>query len=88
MLDAATASHSLGEVLDLGSVTAGELYATLDWLGSEQALKTADLELRPVFHWTAPRVRAHVLLCMLAYYLEWHMRQTLAASFEDTTACW
>jgi hypothetical protein len=34
MLDAATASHSLGEVLDLGSVTAGELYATLDWLGS------------------------------------------------------
>jgi len=36
MLDTATASHSLGEVLDLGSVTAGELYATLDWLGSEQ----------------------------------------------------
>jgi hypothetical protein len=27
------------------------------------------LELRPVFHWTAPRVGAHVLLCMLAYYL-------------------
>jgi transposase len=37
------------------------------------ALKTVDLELRPVFHWTAPRVRAHILLCMLAYYLEWHM---------------
>src|SRR5271155_3156339 len=30
-----------------------------------RALKTVDLELRPVFHWTAPRVRAHVLLCML-----------------------
>jgi hypothetical protein len=30
-------------------------------------VKTVDLELRPVFHWTAPRVRAHVLLCMLAY---------------------
>jgi len=29
-------------------------------------MKTVDLELRPVFHWTAPRVRAHVLLCMLA----------------------
>ena len=40
-----------------------------------RSLKTVDLELRPVFHWTAPRVRAHVLLCMLAYYLEWHMRQ-------------
>ena len=43
-----------------------------------RSLKRADLELRPVFHWTAPRVRAHVLLCMLAYYLEWHMRRVLA----------
>src|SRR5947199_8548396 len=40
-----------------------------------RSLKTVDLELRPVFHWTAPRVRAHVLLCMLAYYLQCHMRQ-------------
>jgi hypothetical protein len=49
-----------------------------------RCMKTVDLELRPVFHWTAPRVRAHVLLCMLAYYLEWHMRQTLAPLlFED-----
>ena len=31
-----------------------------------------------MFHWTAPRVRAHVLLCMLAYYLQWHMRRSLA----------
>jgi hypothetical protein len=54
--------------------------------GVEQAfrsMKTADLELRPVFHWTAPRVRAHVLLCMLAYYLEWHMRQSLAPILFD-----
>src|SRR5438034_163065 len=42
-----------------------------------RSLKTVDLELRPVFHWTAPRVRAHVLLCMLAYYLQWHMRRSL-----------
>src|SRR6201987_4894347 len=41
-----------------------------------RSLKTVDLELRPVFHWTAPRVRAHVLLCMLAYYLQWHMRRS------------
>src|SRR5271170_4585437 len=37
MLDSATASHSLGETLGLGSVTAREIYATLDWLGGEQA---------------------------------------------------
>ena len=48
-----------------------------------RCLKTMDLELRPVFHWTAPRVRAHVLLCMLAYYLEWHMRQALAPLLFD-----
>jgi hypothetical protein len=46
-------------------------------------MKTLDLQLRPVFHWTAPRVRAHVLLCMLAYDLEWHMRQTLAPMLFD-----
>ncbi len=48
-----------------------------------RSLKTVDLELRPVFHWTAPRVRGHVLLCMLAYYLEWHMRQRLAPMLFD-----
>jgi hypothetical protein len=48
-----------------------------------RSLKTADLELRPVFHWTAPRVRGHILLCMLAYYLEWHMRQRLAPMLFD-----
>jgi CBS domain-containing protein len=49
-----------------------------------RSLKTVDLEIRPVFHWTAPRVRAHVLLCMLAYYVEFHMRQRLAPIlFED-----
>src|ERR1700687_2597513 len=48
-----------------------------------RSLKTVDLELRPVFHWTAPRVRAHVLLCMLAYYLQWHMRRCLAPMLFD-----
>ncbi len=41
-------------------------------------IKTIDLEVRPVHHRLADRVRAHVLLCMLAYYVEWHMRQALA----------
>jgi len=40
-------------------------------------LKTIDLEVRPIHHRRAHRVRAHVLLCMLAYYVEWHMRQAL-----------
>ena len=48
-----------------------------------RSMKTVDLELRPVFHWTAPRVRGHVLICMLAYYLEWHMRQRLATMLFD-----
>ena len=48
-----------------------------------RCMKTVDLELRPVFHWTAPWVRAHVLLCMLAYYLEWHLRQPLAPMLFD-----
>jgi hypothetical protein len=48
-----------------------------------RALKTVDLEVRPVFHWSAPRVRAHVLLCLLAYYVEWHMRACLAPMLFD-----
>jgi hypothetical protein len=48
-----------------------------------RSIKTVDLEIRPVFHWTAPRVRAHVLLCMLAYYVEFHMRQRLAPILFD-----
>ena len=42
-----------------------------------RSLKTVDIEIRPIHHRRARRVRAHVLLCMLAYYLEWHMRQAL-----------
>jgi hypothetical protein len=50
-----------------------------------RCLKTVDLQVRPVHHWLADRVRAHVCLCMLAYYLEWHMRQRLAPMlFNDT----
>ena len=48
-----------------------------------RCLKTIDLEVRPVFHWASPRVRAHVFLCMLAYYLEWHMRSRLAPILFD-----
>ncbi len=48
-----------------------------------RCIKTVDLHLRPIYHWLAARVRAHVFLCMLAYYLEWHMRQMLAPILFD-----
>jgi len=50
-----------------------------------RCIKTVDLNVRPVYHWLADRVRAHVFLCMLAYYLEWHMRQCLAPMLFDDT---
>ena len=40
-----------------------------------RSLKTIDLKVRPIHHRLADRVRAHILLCMLAYYVEWHMRE-------------
>ena len=40
-----------------------------------RSLKTVDLHVRPIHHRKADRVRAHVFLCLLAYYVEWHMRQ-------------
>ena len=40
-----------------------------------RSLKTIDLKVRPIHHRTADRVRAHIFLCMLAYYVEWHMRE-------------
>jgi len=43
-----------------------------------RSLKVDDLDLRPIFHRLEDRVRAHVLICMLAGYLTWHLRKTLA----------
>jgi len=40
-----------------------------------RSLKTIDLKVRPIHHRTADRVRAHIFLCVLAYYVEWHMRE-------------
>lgn len=48
-----------------------------------RSLKTVDLKVRPIHHRLADRVRAHVLLCMLAYYVEWHMRKALAPILFD-----
>ena len=54
-----------------------------------RSLKTIDLKVRPIRHRLEARVRAHIFLCMLAYYVEWHMREAwrpLLFSDEDQTA--
>jgi transposase len=48
-----------------------------------RSYKTVDLKVRPIYHHLADRVRAHVFLCMLAYYVEWHMRKALAPLLFD-----
>ena len=46
-------------------------------------IKTTSLEIRPVFHHLDKRVRGHIFLCMLSYYLQWHMNQRLSAVYEN-----
>ena len=48
-----------------------------------RSMKTVDIKVRPVGHWKAKRVKAHVFQCMLAYYVEWHMRRDLAPLLFD-----
>lgn len=48
-----------------------------------RSIKTVDLNVRPVFVYSEQRVRAHVFLCMLAYYVEWHMRARLKPMLFD-----
>ena len=50
-----------------------------------RTLKSVDLRIRPIHHRLADRVRAHIFLCLLAYYVEWHMREAWRALlFADT----
>jgi len=48
-----------------------------------RTLKGIDLRVRPIYHRTSDHVRAHIFLCLLAYYVEWHMRQALAPLLFD-----
>lgn len=70
------------------SLSAADVVRTYKGLARvEQAfrcIKQIDLSVRPIRHRTEDHVRAHVLLCMLAYYVDWHMRRALAPLlFED-----
>lgn len=56
-----------------------------------RSLKTMDLQIRPIYHYLEQRVRAHIFLCMLAYYVEWHLRQAwqeLLFDDEDASLKW
>src|SRR5216683_2000028 len=48
-----------------------------------RSMKTVDLHVRPIYHFSESRVRAHVFLCMLAYYVEWHLREALKPLLHD-----
>jgi hypothetical protein len=65
------------EQMDAGKVVA--TYKSLARVERDfRSIKSIDLDLRPIHHWTQDRVRAHVFICMLAAYLVWHLRQAWA----------
>lgn len=61
------------------TMEAAQVVRSYKWLATVErafrSLKTIDLKVRPIHHWLAERVRAHIFVCMLAYYLEWHMSE-------------
>ena len=63
----------------LGAAETVEAYKDLGNLERDfWSMKAEDIDLRPIYHYLENRVRAHVLLCMLATYLTWHLRRALA----------
>ena len=70
-------TNVLAERLDPGSVVS--TYKGLSVVERDfRSMKAIDLDLRPIYHWTEDRVRAHVFLCMLAAYLVWHLRKAMS----------
>jgi Transposase DDE domain len=70
-------TNTAADILDTGQVVTA--YKALSNVERDfRSLKTVDLDLRPVRHYTETRVRAHVLLCLLAEYLIWHLRRAWA----------
>ena len=70
--EALSAEHTVAAYKDLSQV---------EW--AFRSMKSVDLKVRPIYHWKDDRIRAHVFLCMLAYYVEWHMRGKLAELLFD-----
>jgi Transposase DDE domain len=69
------------------TMTSEELVSTYKSLAQVErafrSMKTIDLRVRPIYHFNDDRIRAHVFLCMLAYYVEWHMRDCLSEILFD-----
>jgi len=68
----------------LNTLEVVEAYKSL--INVEQAfrdMKTVQLEIRPVYHKTDARIKAHVFICMLAYYLLWHMNKALSGFYKE-----
>ncbi len=63
------------------TVSAYKDLSQVEW--AFRSLKTVDLQVRPIYHWKDDRIRAHVFLCMLAYYVEWHLRGALSELLFD-----
>jgi Transposase DDE domain len=69
-------------------MTEGEIVSSYKNLAQVErvfrTIKTTDLEIRPIYHYAEGRVRAHVLICLLAAYITWHLREKLAPlTFRD-----
>jgi len=63
------------------TVSAYKDLSQVEW--AFRSLKTIDLQVRPIHHWKDGRIRSHVFLCMLAYYVEWHLRGALSELLFD-----
>ena len=63
------------------TVSAYKDLSQVEW--AFRSLKTMDLQLRPIHHWKDDRIRSHVFICMLAYYVEWHLRGALSKLLFD-----
>ena len=63
------------------TVSAYKDLSQVEW--AFRSLKTMDLHVRPIYHWKDDRIKSHVFLCMLAYYVEWHLRGALSELLFD-----
>lgn len=63
------------------AVSAYKDLSRVEW--AFRSLKTIDMQVRPIYHWKDDRIRSHVFLCMLAYYVEWHLRDALSELLFD-----
>lgn len=63
------------------TVSAYKDLSQVEW--AFRSLKSVDLKVRPIYHWKDDRIKSHVFLCLLAYYVEWHLRGALAELLFD-----